>query len=109
MSTREKPVLPVDYVLLKVLEEKAASDPQQYAVLAAFEGLSIIAGCWRGHGSFIGPVPPDNAMLPVPRWIIDTLGAGWLQHRTKAPTGISIDGKQIGCDLIERSLNPSQP
>lgn len=90
MAANEKLLLPVDYILLKVLEEKAASDPQQYAVLAAFEGLAIIAGCWRGYGKFEGPVPPDNAMLPVPRWIVDTLGAGWLQHRTKAPTGKTL-------------------
>ena len=90
MAADGKIPLPVDYVLLKVLEEKAGSDPKQYAVLAAFEGLAIIAGCWRGHGSFKGPVPSDKSMLPVPRWIIDTVGAGWLQHRTKAPTGQTL-------------------
>ena len=40
MAADGKIPLPVDYVLLKVLEEKAASDPLQYAVLAAFEGLA---------------------------------------------------------------------
>jgi hypothetical protein len=85
MADDGKILLPVDYVLLKVLEEKATSDPRQYAVLAAFEGLAIIAGCWRGYGAFEGPVPSNTDVLPVPWWIIDTVGSGWIEHRTNAP------------------------
>ncbi|MCZ6592156.1 MAG: hypothetical protein O7B98_13580 [Alphaproteobacteria bacterium] len=90
MAADGKIPLPVDYVFLKVLQEKAASDPHRYAVLAAFEGLAIIAECWRGRGIYKGPVPPDNAMQLVPRWIFDTLGEGWLQHRTEAPAGQTL-------------------
>ena len=60
--SREKFPLPIDYIYLKVLYAKAAQDPKEYAVLAAFEALFIISGCWRGYGKNGSPRPSGGSV-----------------------------------------------
>lgn len=107
MDDDHKIDLPLDYILLKVLKAKADSDPEKYAVLAALEGLSVIAGCWRGYGSYKGPEPPDWAQLPVPRWIFDTLGCAWITHRKSAPSGKTF-GETLGIEGGGQGRKPAK-
>ena len=74
--------LPIDYVLLRPIFEKATQEPR-FAVCAAFEAMAIIGGCWRGYGQFEPPYGLEPTSLVVaPLWAVDTLGAGWMNYRS---------------------------
>jgi hypothetical protein len=95
--SREKFPLPIDYIYLKVLYAKAAQDPKEYAVLAAFEALFIISGCWRGYGKFKPPSLNNIDFVPVPFWAVDTIAAGWVQYRAQKFAGRSM-GEAFGIE-----------
>lgn len=98
---------PIDYVLLKPLHEKAQEDPDKFAVLAALESLAVIGGCWRGYGKFEAPEMKMEDMVPVPIWVLDTIGAGWIRYRAQNIPGRTL-GEALGLEGGGQGKRPAK-
>ena len=99
--------LPFDYIYLKPLHDKASKEPKQFCVPAAFEGLSVIAGCWLGYGSYQDRTPTQEDMVSVPFWIVETLGLGWWKYRSEGVPGRTF-GETLGIEGRGQGKHPTR-
>jgi hypothetical protein len=100
--------LPVhERTLLRVLHNLAkGSESPEVAVPAAFEALQIISGFYSGHGTVKPPDYLHTALIPVPRWVIDSLGMGWFRY-CHAPAGTTF-GESLGVEGHGQGRRPAK-